>query len=158
MKIHIYPIILATVFPLSAQQAQSPHHLTGPIHIVHDHEVPENVWAGAATLGYDSRYASEGRDNLDGDGLIHGAAELSYNDLLGGAWFAESPNGPYNEFQCFAEYSIELCDGIEASSASPEGRLFVRRIPTSHQTPGSPPGVRFFHYLVSAPCHQSGLR
>ncbi len=53
--------------------------------------------AGHVHLGWESRYVSEGRDNLDGDGLLGGTVGLSWRSLAFGAWLVESPGQGYDE-------------------------------------------------------------
>lgn len=87
------------------------HHVPGPIHQHHSHASESGSPFGAAiSLGYDSRYVSEGRDNLFGDSLLHGALEFSMDDFLFGLWYADSPENPYNEFNAHIEYGFQLGD------------------------------------------------
>ncbi|MEM9237548.1 MAG: hypothetical protein AAGB14_12275, partial [Verrucomicrobiota bacterium] len=50
-------------------------------------------------VGWESRYVSEGRDNLDGAGLITGTLEFGWEYLSLGVWYADSPSNSYNELQ-----------------------------------------------------------
>lgn len=50
-------------------------------------------------LGWDSRYISEGRDNLAGDSLGITSAELTVKHIAAGVWYARSPENPYDEAQ-----------------------------------------------------------
>ncbi|BCX49691.1 hypothetical protein HAHE_35990 [Haloferula helveola] len=96
--------------PLGAQEPEiARHHHASPIHRHHEHPMPENSGPSfSVTLGYDSRYASEGRDSLDGDGLLTSAFEATWNDFLFGVWYGESPSNAYNELQLGLEYGIEI--------------------------------------------------
>ncbi|MGB6219807.1 hypothetical protein [Haloferula sp.] len=49
--------------------------------------------------GLESRYVSEGRDNLDGAGLVTGTVEAGWEYLSLGAWYANSPDVDYDELQ-----------------------------------------------------------
>lgn len=60
--------------------------------------------------GWESRYVSEGRDNLDGDGLITGIFEVGWKYLSLGVWYADSPNNSYNELQINAALTKEWGD------------------------------------------------
>ena len=57
------------------------------------------VKEGHLHLGWESRYVSEGRDNLDGDSLVTTSAEYSWNWLTAGVWYGGSPDQSYDEFQ-----------------------------------------------------------
>ena len=87
------------------------HHHPGPIHGHHTHQrSAESPYEATISLGYDSRYVTEGRDNLDGDPLLHGTLELSFHDFLVGAWYAQSPTNSYDEFNLWLEYGFALGD------------------------------------------------
>lgn len=49
--------------------------------------------------GWESRYASEGRDNLTGDSFATTSIELGWQHLTAGAWFGKSPEQNYDELQ-----------------------------------------------------------
>lgn len=49
--------------------------------------------------GWDSRYHSEGRDNLDGDSLWRSSVEWSRGLFAVGAWYGNSPDRAYDELQ-----------------------------------------------------------
>lgn len=76
----------------------------------HDHHQVESdsVIAAAISVAWDSRYVSEGRDNLDGDSLFGTAVELGWRGFTLGAWYGFSPDGPYDEFNAFLEYGFKL--------------------------------------------------
>ena len=54
---------------------------------------------GHLHIGAESRYVSEGRDNLDGDSLLTTTAEMGWKYLAAGVWYGASPNQEYDELQ-----------------------------------------------------------
>ncbi len=64
--------------------------------------------------GWESRYVSEGRDNLDGDGLVSSTVEAAFKGLSLNASYASSPNTDYREFTAGAAYSYTWND-LEAN-------------------------------------------
>lgn len=78
----------------------------------HDHHIETSPLPIGFSLSFawDSRYVSEGRDNLDGDGLLGTTLELSWEGFNLGAWYADSPDGPYDEFNSYLEYGWEAGD------------------------------------------------
>jgi len=66
--------------------------------------------SGTASIGYDSRYLSEGRDSLDGDSLISSSFELGYKNFTFGTWFGISPEQNYDELQLTVAYSNQIGD------------------------------------------------
>lgn len=67
-------------------------------------------WEVLLQADFESRYVSEGRDNLDGDSLLTGTLEASWKALTLGCWYAESPQQSYNELQLFAGLGWERDD------------------------------------------------
>lgn len=67
-------------------------------------------------LGWESRYVSEGRDNLDGDGLWTGTFELGYHGFTAGVWYANGPEADYEQFDAWIQYTHEIGD-LEISLA-----------------------------------------
>jgi hypothetical protein len=59
---------------------------------------------------WESRYATEGRDNLDGDSLAGTTIEAAFKGLSVGAWYASSPDVDYREFDASLTYSVEWND------------------------------------------------
>lgn len=59
---------------------------------------------GTLQLGWDSRYYTEGRDELDGDSLLTTSAEVSFENFAIGFWYGISPEQNYDEFQVIATY------------------------------------------------------
>lgn len=62
----------------------------------------------AAQFAWDSRYVSEGRDNLAGDGLAGATVELGWRGLTLGSWYASSPDNGYDELNLGAAYALEF--------------------------------------------------
>lgn len=54
-------------------------------------------WSGHLHLDWQSRYVTEGRDNLDGDGIYAAAVEVGWHDLTLGGWWGDSPDADYEE-------------------------------------------------------------
>ena len=46
---------------------------------------------------WESRYVSEGRDNLDGDSLLSASSDLSFGPVTFAPWFAYAPESDYTE-------------------------------------------------------------
>ena len=62
----------------------------------------------SVTTAWESRYASEGRDSLGGEGLSSLAMETTYGALTFGTWFAFSDGADYQENQYYARYGFDL--------------------------------------------------
>lgn len=62
------------------------------------------------STAWDSHYVSEGLDNLDGDRLMGATLEFSLDGFILGTWYANSPNGSYDELNAYLEYGFELGD------------------------------------------------
>ncbi len=69
--------------------------------------VPEWDVSYSATALWESRYISEGRDNLDDGGLfsVEGAAE--FKGLAAGLWYAVADTVSYDELNLFIQYGLE---------------------------------------------------
>ena len=67
-------------------------------------------WSISMTSAWDSRYVSEGRDNLDGDALVGGTVELETSGVLAGAWYGSSPDTEYDEMNLYVEYGAQVGD------------------------------------------------
>lgn len=63
-----------------------------------------------AYIGWDSRYFSEGRDNLDGSSLISGGLDIAGEHFGAGVWFGFSPDEDYDELQL----SLSLSESVGA--------------------------------------------
>lgn len=61
--------------------------------------------AGLVFLSWESRYVSEGRDNLDGDSLFGAGLEFGWGDLSAGLWYGKSYDQDYDEFNFNLTYS-----------------------------------------------------
>jgi hypothetical protein len=59
----------------------------------------ERAWTFHLHSDYESRYSSEGRDSLDGDGLASGTFEAAWDAVSVGAWYGSSPEQSYDELQ-----------------------------------------------------------
>jgi len=64
-------------------------------------------------LAWESRYVSEGRDNLDGESLAGMTFQAALRGLALGGWYAASPDVDYREFNAFTAYAAEW-NGIAA--------------------------------------------
>ena len=88
------------------------HHNIQPVpqhRAAHDPAVahPEFPLELGLAGAWESRYVSEGRDNLDGDSLAGVEATVGYKGFTVGAWGAESPDQDYREYNYWLEYSYE---------------------------------------------------
>ncbi len=70
----------------------------------------EDGWNFHEHVDYESRYASEGRDALDGDSLVSGTFEAGWNALSAGVWYAKSPDQSYDELQLSTALSWDWKD------------------------------------------------
>ena len=64
--------------------------------------------------GWESRYVSEGRDNLDGDGLVSSTVEAAFKGFALNACYASSPDTDYRELNLGAGYTFTWND-LEAN-------------------------------------------
>lgn len=94
--IHGMPNLPASLLLLLATVA-SAHERDGQAIPFHRNATPE--LSGSAMLAWDSRYAVEGRDVLDGDSILAHAVELQWQSLGFGLWYGDSPDQRYNELQ-----------------------------------------------------------
>lgn len=60
------------------------------------------------TAMWESKYVSEGRDNLNSGGIFSFEATSGYKNLTGGAYFATADRESYEELNLFVEYGFEL--------------------------------------------------
>jgi hypothetical protein len=70
----------------------------------------ERAWAFHLHSDYESRYASEGRDSLDGDSLASGTFEAAWDAVSLGAWYGISPEQSYDELQLSTALSWDWKD------------------------------------------------
>lgn len=80
----------------------SAHERDGQAIPFHRNATPE--LSGSAMLAWDSRYAVEGRDVLDGDSILAQTVELQWQSLGFGVWYGDSPDQRYNELQLAVSY------------------------------------------------------
>lgn len=66
----------------------------------------ENEIAINATAQWESKYVSEGRDNLDDGGIATLETSAAWHDLSAGIWFADAYSDEYQELNLFAEYGL----------------------------------------------------
>jgi hypothetical protein len=59
------------------------------------------------SAAWDSRYVSEGRDNLAGDSLAGTTIEAAYKGLSVNVWYASSPDTDYREVNVGTAYTLE---------------------------------------------------
>ncbi|MEX0330826.1 MAG: hypothetical protein AB3N64_05325 [Puniceicoccaceae bacterium] len=59
-------------------------------------------------LLWESRYVSEGRDNLEEGGLLSGEIDIGWKDLVAGIWFAVGDSVSYEELNLYLEYGFEI--------------------------------------------------
>ena len=64
-------------------------------------------WTFQLHSDIESRYASEGRDALDGDSLATGTLEAAWNAVSLGLWYGKSPDQSYDELQLSTALSWE---------------------------------------------------
>ncbi len=71
----------------------------------------ESEWH--AHILWESRYVTEGRDNLSGDGLYSASTEFNYKDINIVPWIAKAVNEDYSEFNLNVVYGTKLLDHLE---------------------------------------------
>lgn len=71
-----------------------------------------SVWH--AHILWESRYVTEGRDNLSGNGITSVSSEFAYKNLTIIPWLASNPNSDYTELNLNIIYGVALTDNIEA--------------------------------------------
>lgn len=62
---------------------------------------------------WESRYISEGRDNLSGNGIVSVASEFNYNNIAFIPWAASGINSDYSELNLNIIYATQLFDTFE---------------------------------------------
>tara|TARA_Y100000588_G_C14242178_1_gene919893 strand:- start:1771 stop:2556 length:786 start_codon:yes stop_codon:yes gene_type:complete len=104
----IFPIFLGVITYGSAEHTD--HVNLGKHSVTEEHEGILSF-----TGAWDSKYVSEGRDNLDSGGLASVAAEWSSHfdsqDLFLTSWYAESTDTSYTELNLGIGYGINLEEG-----------------------------------------------
>jgi hypothetical protein len=71
-------------------------------------EEEEQWWAFDTLLLWESKYISEGRDNLEDGGLVSVESVFSGYDFSLGFWYADSYDTSYNELNLFGAYAVEF--------------------------------------------------
>jgi len=66
-----------------------------------------------AHLLWESRYVTEGRDNLSGKGIYSVSTEFNYKDINIVPWVADAINTDYSEFNLNIVYGTKLLDNLE---------------------------------------------
>lgn len=62
----------------------------------------------AAALLWDSKYVSEGRNNLDDGGLLSLELTATWDSVSAGLWLADGTDSGYNELNLFIEYGFSI--------------------------------------------------
>ena len=70
----------------------------------------DSGWTFHLHSDIESRYASEGRDALDGDSLATGTLEAAWNAFSLGMWYGKSPEQSYDELQLSTALSWDWQD------------------------------------------------
>lgn len=70
--------------------------------------------SAAATVGWDSIYLAEGRDDLGDGGLYFAEFAGEAGPLAVGTWYADGTSVDYNEWNLFAELGFELAEDLDA--------------------------------------------
>ena len=70
-------------------------------------ESPSRPAFGLVAL-LESKYVTEGRDNLGDGGLLSVEAIAEWQGLVAGAWFATGESESYEELNLFVEYGLDL--------------------------------------------------
>ncbi len=76
-------------------------------------EEEEPWWAFDTLLLWESKYISEGRDNLEDGGLVSVESVFSAYNFSAGFWYADSYDTSYNELNLFGAYAVEF-NGLTA--------------------------------------------
>lgn len=66
-----------------------------------------------AHLLWESRYVSEGRDNLSGKGIYSASTEFNYKNINIVPWIADGIHSDYSEFNLNIVYGAKLLDQLE---------------------------------------------
>ena len=66
-----------------------------------------------AHLLWESRYVTEGRDNLSGKGIISASTEFNYKDINIVPWVADAINTDYSEFNLNIVYATKLLENLD---------------------------------------------
>ena len=72
----------------------------------------ESLFEWHAHLLWESRYVTEGRDNLSGKSLLSASSEFALDKITIIPWIANSPGADYSEFDLNIIYGIEAVDNF----------------------------------------------
>lgn len=72
----------------------------------------ESLFQWHTHLLWESRYVTEGRDNLAGDSLLSASSEFLIDDLTVVPWIAVSPDTDYSEFNLNLVYGFSLTEDL----------------------------------------------
>lgn len=75
----------------------------------------ESLYSWHSHMLWESRYVSEGRDNLSGDGLFSLSSEFTIDDLTFIPWLAHSSPADYTELNLNLVYSTFVTEKLAAS-------------------------------------------
>ncbi len=73
----------------------------------------ETLYEWHAHASWESRYVTEGRDNLSGDGIVSLSSEFVIDNLSIIPWIADSPGTDYSEFNLNIVYGFKLNDQLD---------------------------------------------
>jgi len=73
----------------------------------------EEAFEWHAHVLWESRYITEGRDNLSGKGIYSASTEFNYKDINIVPWIANAINTNYSEFNLNIVYGQQLLDNLE---------------------------------------------
>lgn len=122
------------------------------------HDLQAAAASGLLQLDWESRYSSEGRDNLTGDSILTQRLEYCWEDLCFGVWRAESDNQRYEELQMGVAYGRRWND-LEVSIGYthlrfPEGGPHDHELGLGLVWDGGPLGIEFaldaYHSIEAA--------
>ena len=74
--------------------------------------VAESLYEWHAHLLWESRYVTEGRDNLSGNNLVSASTEFAIDEFSVVPWFAASPASDYAEFNLNIVHGFKLADTL----------------------------------------------
>ena len=72
----------------------------------------ESLYEWHAHLLWESRYVTEGRDNLSGNNLVSASTEFAIDEFSVVPWLAASPAADYAEFNLNIVYGFKLADAV----------------------------------------------
>lgn len=75
----------------------------------------ESLFDWHTHLLWESRYVSEGRDNLSGENLFSLSSDIIFDELTFIPWFARSPGADYSELNLNLVYAAFLTEKLAAS-------------------------------------------